>query len=150
MPSTLQRDDQVARGEEPCLPATDYGDYTDYAHERVSANVFQTHSIPPPFGGCSLQFPSASEDVLSQRENMQDAQDDRNGSVINRNQRNQSMSVTTQASDHVGQSSANIDYGDATDYRDYTDYAHDIDYADSVINRNHRNQSHACNNSSER
>ena len=105
VPSTLQRDDQVARGEASCLPATDYGDYTDYAHERVSANVFQTHSIPPPFGGCSLQFPSASEDVLSQRENIQD---DRNGSVINRNQCNQSMSVTTQASDHVGQSSANI------------------------------------------
>ena len=115
VPSTLQHDDQVARGEEPSLPATaatDYVDYTDYAHERVSANVFQTHSIPPPFGGCSLQFPSASEDVLSQRENMQDAQDDRNGSVINRNQCNQSMSVTTQASDHVEQSSANIDYGD--------------------------------------
>jgi hypothetical protein len=111
VPLTLQHDDQGARGEEPCLPATDHGDYTDYAHERVSANVFQTHSIPPPFGGCSLQLPSASEDVLSQREDMQDAQDDRNGSVINRNQ---SMSTTTQANDHVEQPSANIDYGDAT------------------------------------
>ena len=127
--STLQRDDQVARGEASCLPATDYGDYTDYAHERISANVFQTHSIPPPFGGCSLPFPSASEDVLSQRENIQD---DRNGSVINRNQCNQSMSVTTQASDHVGQSSANTDYGD---------YA---DYSDGVINCNQRNQSQSA------
>src|SRR6266567_1308890 len=116
VPSTLQRDDQVARGEESCLAATDYGDYTDYAHERVSANVFQTRSIPPPFGGCSLQFPSASEDVLSQRENIQDAQDDPNGSVINRNQRNQSMSVTTQTREHVEPSSANTDYGDYTDY----------------------------------
>ncbi len=118
VPSTLQRDDQVARGEESCLAATDYGDYTDYAHERVSANVFQTRSIPPPFGGCSLQFPSASEDVLSQRENIQDAQDDPNGSVINRNQRNQSMSVTTQTREHVEPSSANTDYGDYTDYGD--------------------------------
>ena len=107
VPSALQRDDQVAHGEESCLPATDYGDYTDYAHKRVSANVFQTHGIPPLFGGCSLRFPPASEDVLSQRENIQD---DRNGSVINRNQCNQSMSVTTQASDHVGQSSAKTDY----------------------------------------
>ena len=106
MPSTLQRDDQGARGEKSSLPATDYGEYTDYATERVSANVFQTHSKPPPFGGCSLQFPPVSEDVPSQRENMQDAQDDRNGSVINRHHRNLSMSVTTQASDHVGQSSA--------------------------------------------
>ena len=39
VPSTLQHDDQVARGEESCLPATDYSDYTDDAHERVSANV---------------------------------------------------------------------------------------------------------------
>jgi hypothetical protein len=122
VPSALQRDVQVARGEEPSLPATDY---TDDAHERVSANVSQTHSIPPPFGGCSLQFPSASEDVLSQREDIQDARDDRNGSVINRNQ---PMSTTTQASDHVEQSSPNIDYSEATDY------------GDGVINRNHRNQ----------
>jgi len=45
-------------------------------------------SFPHPFGGCSLQFPSASEDVRSPREDMQDAQADRNVSVINRNQRN--------------------------------------------------------------
>jgi AAA domain len=135
VPLTLQHDDQVARGVKSCLSATDYVDYTDYAHERISANVFQTHSIPSPFGGCSLHFPSVSEDVLSQREDMQDAQDDRNGSVINLNHRNQSMSVKTQTSDHVGQSSANIDYGD------YIDYANDIDYDDGVISRNHRNQS---------
>jgi hypothetical protein len=104
-------------------------DYTDYAHESVSANVSLMHNIPPPFGGCSLQFPSASEDVLSQREDMQDAQDDRNGSVINRNQRNQSISTTTQASDDVGQSSPTwIDYDDysgGVDYSDYADYANE-------------------------
>jgi hypothetical protein len=69
VPSALQRDDQIARGEEPCLPATDYVDYTDYA--GVSTNVSQTLSIPPPFGGCSLQFPSASEEVLSPKGDMQ-------------------------------------------------------------------------------
>ena len=153
--SKLQRDDQVARGEASCLPATDYGDYTDYAHERVSANVFQTHGIPPPFGGCSLRFPSASEDVLSQRENIKD---DRNGSVINRNKCNQSMSVTTQASDHVGQSSANTDYGDYGDYGDGVINCNHCNHrnqsqsalsqasirdddVNSVISRNHRNQS---------
>ena len=96
----------------PCLPATDYADYTDYAHESVSANVSQTHSIPPPFGGCSLQFPSASEDVLSQKEDMQDAQDDWDGSVISATNRNQSISIRTQAAIAVGQPSANIDYAD--------------------------------------
>jgi hypothetical protein len=125
VPSALQSDDQVASGEEPCLPASDDTDYTDCADERVSANVSQTLSIPPPFGSCSLQFPSASEDVLSQSEDMQDAQDDRNVAVINRNQRNQSMSATTQASDHVGQSSPTW-----TDYVDYTDYNDDIDNVD--------------------
>jgi hypothetical protein len=80
VPSALQRDDQIARGEGPCLSASDG---TDYVGKRVSASVNLTLSIPP-FGGCSLQFPSASEDVLSQRERMQDAQVDRNVGVINR------------------------------------------------------------------
>ena len=125
--SALQRDHQVARSEESCLPASDYVDYTDYAGESVSANGSQAHSIPLPFGGCSLQFPSASEDMLSQREDVQNAQDHRvdyTDGVINRNHRNQSMSTTTQVSDHVGQSSPKwIDYGDDIDYTDYADYA---------------------------
>jgi AAA domain len=117
VPSTLQRDDQIARGEESCLPATDY---VDYAGERVSANVFQTHSIPPPFGGCSLKFPPVLEDMLSQREDAQDDRVDYTDGVINRNHRNQSMSATTQVSDHVGQFSPTcIDYVDYTDYADY-------------------------------
>jgi hypothetical protein len=170
VPSALQRDDQIARGEESCLPASDY---TDDAGESVSANGSQTLSIPPPFGGCSLQFPSASEDVLSQRENIQD---DRNVGVINRNHRNQSMSATLQGREHVEQSSANSDYGDCADYanesvsvywsqthephaslagaslqlpaaaEDLLSQREDVqgtqDYrADGVINRNQRNQS---------
>lgn len=134
MLSTLQCDDQVAHGEEPCLPATDYVDYTDYAHESVSANASQTHSIPPPFGGCSLHFPSASEDVFSPSENLQVAQEHREVSVINRNQcnqRNQSKSATTQVSDDVGQSSPKwIDYADYSSRVDYTDYA---DYANESV-----------------
>jgi hypothetical protein len=137
VPSAMQRDDHVDRGEEPSLPATDYSDYTDYADERVLANVSQTLSIPPPFGGCSLQFPSASEDVLSPGEDMQDAQDDRYVTVINRNQCNQSMSTTTQASDHAGQSSPKCidyaDYGGDIDYTDYGDYA---DYASESVSAN--------------
>ncbi len=129
VPSALQRDDQVARSEEPCRPAIDYVDYIDYAGESVSANVSQTYSIPPPFGGCSLQFSSASEDVLSPREDMQDAQEHRDVGVINRNQcnqRNQSISATTQVSDHVEQSSPKwIDYSDGSDYVDYADYANE-------------------------
>ena len=125
VPSALQRDDQIARGEETCLSASDD---TDFVGKSVSANVNLTLNIPPPFGSCSLQFPSISEDLLSQRECMQDAQVDRNVGVINRNQRNQSMSATTQASDHVGQSSPKcIDY---VDYSDGTDYIDDIDYID--------------------
>jgi len=125
VPSALQRDDQIARGEEPCLPASDYSDYvgyTDDAGESVSTNGSQKHSVPPPFGGCSLRFPSASEDVLSQREYMQDAQVRRDAAVINRNQRNQSMPATTRVEDHVEQSSPK--------WTDYVDYSDDIDYAD--------------------
>jgi AAA domain len=88
----------------------DQTDYIDYAGASVSANGSQTLSIPPPFGGCSLQFPSAPEDVFSQRENMQD---DRNVGVINRNQRNQLMPATTQIGDHIEQSSPTC-----TDYSD--------------------------------
>ena len=60
---------------------------------------------------------------------MQDALDDRNGSIINRNQRNQSMSTTTQAREHVEQSFVNTDY---------------TDYGDGVINRNQCNQSQSA------
>ena len=118
----LQRDDQVARGEGPCLSASDDTDYTDYAGEIVSTNGSQKHSVPPPFGGCSLRFPSASEDVLSPREDMQDAQVRRDAAVINRNQRNQSMPAATRVGDHVEQSSPK--------WTDYVDYSDDIDYAD--------------------
>jgi hypothetical protein len=62
---------------------------------------------------------------------MQDAQDDRNGSVINRNHLNQSMSTTTQVSDDLGQSSPLCtDYGDDIDYIDYTNYS---DYAHESV-----------------
>ena len=130
VPSALQRDDQVARGEESCLPASDYVDYTDYATESISENTFQTHSIPPPFGGCSSRFPSASEDVLSQKEDVQDTQDLWDDAVISAINRNQSMSVRTQAGDHSEQPSPT-----------YIDYA---DYGDGVINRNQRNQSQSA------
>ena len=111
VPSALQRDDQIARGEESCLLVSDY---TDYTGESVSANVSPTLSIPPPFRGCSLQFQSASKDVFSLREDIQDAQDHQDVGVINRNQRNQSMSATLQAGDHFEQCSPNC-----TDYADY-------------------------------
>src|SRR5260370_4743975 len=131
VPSALQSDDQVARSEESCLPASDY---PDYPVEIISANGSHPPSIPPPFVGSSLQFPSASEDMLSQREDVQDAQDyrvDYTHGVVNRNHRNQSMSATTQVSDHVGQSSPKcIDYGDYSDDIDYTDYA---DYANESV-----------------
>ncbi len=114
------------RGEEPCLPASDD---TDYTGESVSANVSPTLSIPPPFGGCSLQFPSASKDVFSLREDIQDAQDHQDVGVITRNQRNQSMSATLQAGDHFEQCSPNCtdyaDYSDDIDYGDYADYANE-------------------------
>jgi hypothetical protein len=124
VPSALQHDDQIARSEKLCLPTSDYADYVG---KSVSANVSQMLSIPP-FGGCSLQFPSASEDILPQREYMQEAQEHRDVGVINRNQCNQcnqSMSVTTQASDHVEQYPA-----PCSDYVDYTDYANESVSAD--------------------
>ena len=82
MASAPQLASQMARGEEPCPPASDYA---DYAHESVSTNVSQTLSIPPPFGGCSLQLPAAVEDLLSQREDVQGTQDYRDDAVITRN-----------------------------------------------------------------
>jgi hypothetical protein len=97
VPSSLQLDGQITRGGEPCLPAIDYSDGSDYAHVNVSANGSQTHGIPPPLAGTSLQFPSTPEDLLSQRKDIQDAKDHREVAVINRNQRNQSMSATTRA-----------------------------------------------------
>ena len=113
VPSVLQLDGQITRGGEPCLPAIDYSDGSDYAHVNVSANGSQTHGIPPPLAGTSLQFPSTPEDLLSQRKDIQDAQDHREVAVINRNQRNQSMSATTRAGGHVEQSSLKwTDYGD--------------------------------------
>lgn len=87
--STLQPAGQMTRGEEPCPSATDYSDYTDYADESISTHVSKTHSISPPLAGASLRNPAASEDLPSEREDMQDAQDYREVTVINCNQRNQ-------------------------------------------------------------
>ena len=53
VPSVLQLDGQITRGGEPCLPAIDYSDGSDYAHVNVSANGSQTHGIPPPLAGCA-------------------------------------------------------------------------------------------------
>src|SRR5258708_33035130 len=108
---------------------TDYVDYADYANESVSANGSQTHGIPLPLAGTSLQFISTPQDILSQSKDLQDAQDHREVAVINRNQRNQSMSATTQVSDHVGRTSPKCtdyaDYSDDSDYVDYADYANE-------------------------
>ncbi len=119
VPSALQPAGQMACGEEPCPPANDYADYTD---DSVSANGSQIRRITPPLAGASLHHPAAPEDLLSQDKDMQDAQGHRDVDVINFNhcnhcnQCNQSMSATTQASDHVEQSSPTcIDY---TDYAD--------------------------------
>jgi hypothetical protein len=116
----------MTRGEEPCPSATDYGDYAD---KSISSNRSQTHEPDPPPAGTSLQHPSAPEDLLTEGENVQGAQDHRVDyaiGVINRNQRNHSMSAPTQASDHVGQSSPKCtDYSDDSDYVDYADYANE-------------------------
>ena len=86
----------------------------------------KAHSISPPLAGASLQNPAASEDLPSEREDMQDAQDHREVTVINCNQRNQSMPSTTQAGDHVEQCSpTRSDDTDYVDYADYTDYVHE-------------------------
>jgi hypothetical protein len=50
-------------------------DYADYVHESVSANRSQTHEPDPPPAGTSLQHPSAPEDLLTEGENVQGAQD---------------------------------------------------------------------------
>jgi hypothetical protein len=125
--STLQPAGQMTRGEEPCPSATDYSDYAD---ESISTHVSQTHSISPPLAGASLRNPAASEDLPSEREDLQDAQDQREVSVINCHQRNQSMPSTTQAGDHVEQCSPTRS--------DYTDY---VDYADDNVSSN-RSQTH--------
>jgi hypothetical protein len=70
--------------------------------------------------------------LLDERKDNHDAKNhqvDYADSVINRNQRNQSMSATTLGSDDVGHSSPKridyTDYGGGVDYVDYTDYAHE-------------------------
>jgi hypothetical protein len=76
--SALRPADQMARSEES-FPSTtdyvDYADYTDYVHESVSSNRSQTHEPDPPPAGTSLQHPSAPEDLLTEGENVQGAQD---------------------------------------------------------------------------
>src|SRR5260370_25406461 len=131
--STLQPAGQMTRGEEPCPSATDYSDYADYADESISTHVSKTHNIAPPLAGAYLPNPAASEDLPSEREDVQDAQDPREGTVINCHQRNQSMPSTTQAGDHVEQCSpTRSDDTDYTDYTDYVDYVDDTDYSDYV------------------
>ena len=71
--STLQPAGQMTRGEEPCPSATDYSDYSDYADESISTHVSKTHSIAPPLAGASLRNPAASEDLLTEGENVQEA-----------------------------------------------------------------------------
>jgi hypothetical protein len=125
-PSAQQLIGQLAQCEEPCPPTCAYSDYGEYTHQRVSASESRTQSIPPPFGGCSLQFPSAPENLLSEREVEPDSQnhrDDAVKSVIKCNHRNQSMSATIRVGDPIEQSSSKW-----TDYSDYSDYADDIDY----------------------
>ena len=71
----------------------DYGDYTDYANESVSAYWTQIHEPDPPPTGSSLQHLSEAGDLLTEREDIQGTQDHRIDyaiRVINRNQRNQS------------------------------------------------------------
>src|SRR5260370_169919 len=121
MSATRQAGDHV----EHCSPTG--SDYVDYAHESVSAKMSNVYGPSPPTG-TSLQHLSALEDLLSQREDVQNAQDLRDDaaiSVINRNQRNQLMLAATQAGDHIEQSSPKW-----TDYADYADYTDDIDYVD--------------------
>jgi hypothetical protein len=118
MSATTQAGDHV----EQCSPTC--SDYVDYGNESVSAKMSNVYGPPPPTG-TYLQHPSAPEDLLSQREDVQDAQDHRDDAAISVINRNQSMSATTQVSDHVEQYPA-----PCSDYVDYADYGDVIDYAD--------------------
>jgi hypothetical protein len=78
-----------------------------------------------------MQHLAAAEALLSQNEDVQGTQVHRIDyeiSVINRNQRNQSMPAPIRTGDHLKQPSSKwIDYSDYTDYDDYadaSDYAH--------------------------
>jgi hypothetical protein len=78
-----------------------------------------------------MQHLAAAEALLSQKEDVQGTQVHRIDyeiSVINRNQRNQSMPAPIRTGDHLKQPSSKwIDYSDYIDYADYgdaTDYAH--------------------------
>jgi hypothetical protein len=156
-PSLQRCMSQVEYREEPCPSGNDYGDYSDYAHQHVSEKEHRMQSIRPPFGGCSLQFPSVTKALLTGRSVAHYAQDhqfDCAISVINRNHCNQSMPVFTQASvrdddintvssrnhrnqstpatiqgiNHVGQPSPTS--------HDYGDYAVAIDYSDNTLYAN--------------
>jgi hypothetical protein len=151
-PSALQPTSQIEYREEPCPPAHDY---SHDAHAGVSRNESRVQSIPPPFGGCSLHFPSTTEALFAASECEPYARHHEADSVINRNQRNQSIAAITESGvrgddlesvisrnhvlfaairteDHDKQSSPHgtdyvdyTDYSDAGDYVDYTDYAHE-------------------------
>jgi hypothetical protein len=149
--TALQPIGQIEYREKPCPPAHDY---RNDAHAEVSRNESRVQSIPP-FGGCSLHFPSTNEALFAASDCEPYSRDQKADAVINRNQRNQSLaaipesgvrgdvldsvisrnhvlSTATRTEDHDRQSSPPgtdyvdyTDYSDAGDYVDYTDYAHE-------------------------
>jgi hypothetical protein len=121
--STTQAGDHREQSSSKGTDYSDYGDYAAYANESVSAYWPQTCEPDPRLSGAALQLPAASEDVLSQREDVQGTQDHRGDyadGVINRNHCNQSQPATTQVSEHDEQSTPTW-----TDYSDYSYYAHE-------------------------
>ncbi len=60
--SAQQRMNHNGCREDPHPTVHDYG---DDIHSKVSVNETQAQSIRPPFGGCSLPFPSASKVLLT-------------------------------------------------------------------------------------
>jgi hypothetical protein len=79
---------------------TDYVDYTDYANESVSAYWPQTYEPDASLAGAFLQCLPEAGDPLTEKEDIQGAQDhqvDYADAVINRNHRNQSDLQHSQA-----------------------------------------------------
>jgi hypothetical protein len=134
MPSITQVSDDVGRSSPKWIDyadysgGVDYSDYADYAHESVSAYWSQTYEPDPSPAGSSIQHLPEAGDLLTEKEDIQNAQDyqgDYAISVINRNQRNQSMPPPIRTGDHLEQPSSKwIDYSDYTDYGDGSEYAH--------------------------
>ncbi len=105
--ATTQESDHVGKSSPKW---TDYGDYADYANESVAAYWSQTYEPdPPPIDASLLCQPEAGE-LLTERGDMQGAQDhqvDYADGVINRNQRNQSDLIYLQAALRVEQNESN-------------------------------------------